>query len=270
MAPSRPKHGKRAAPKPKKATASSRSSSSSSDARSLYTATDRILVLGDGGDTGDGLLATSLDSEAAVRSKYANAAQCLRDFRALRGRVLHGVDATKLHELPARLPDGARVPAQFSRIVFNFPHSGQQRVHVNRALLRDFFESARARLEERGEAHVTLKTRPPYSNWHVEKQAAAAGFVLKERRKFDIALFPGYHHRTTDPLAKAFEPELCVTYVFVVNRSKYPFEGAEEESSGQRHDTAAATSVAYSEADATSSAIAQLLAVHARTKAVHL
>lgn len=156
----------------------------------------------------------------AVRSKYANAAQCLRDVRALRGRVLHGVDATRLHELPARLPDGARVPAHFSHVVFNFPHSGQQRVHVNRALLRDFFESARARLTERGEVHVTLKTRPPYSNWLVEQQAAAADFVLKERRKFDITLFPGYHHRTTDPLAKTFEPELCVTYVFVVNRAK--------------------------------------------------
>lgn len=170
--------------------------------------------------TGDGLLATSLDSEAAVCSKYANAAQCLRDILALRGRVLHGVDATQLHALPVQLPDGARVPAHFSHIVFNFPHSGQQRVHVNRALLRDFFESARPRLEARGEVHVTLKTRPPYSNWLVEDQAAAAGFVLKERRKFDIARFPGYHHRTTDPLAKSFEPELCVTYIFVVNRSK--------------------------------------------------
>jgi len=67
---------------------------------------------------------------------------------------------------------------------------------------------------------VSLKTKPPYSNWFIEDQAAAAGFVLKERRKFNIKLFPGYKHRTTDPQAKKFEPDLCVTYVFVVNRAE--------------------------------------------------
>jgi hypothetical protein len=146
------------------------------------------------------------------------------------GLVLHGVDATKLHLLPRSAPvdHGKAVPAVkkkalpafFQYIVFNFPHSGQQRVHINRALLLDFFESARGRLLPRGEAHVTLKTRPPYSNWMVEEQAKAAGLVLKERRKFDARLFPGYRHRTTDPQAKKFEAELCVTYTFVVNRTK--------------------------------------------------
>ncbi|OWZ14403.1 hypothetical protein PHMEG_00012129, partial [Phytophthora megakarya] len=43
--------------------------------------------------------------------------------------------------------------------------------------------------------------------------------ILK-RRKFNIRLFPGYRHRTTDPQAKKFEPDLCVMYVFVVNRAK--------------------------------------------------
>lgn len=162
-------------------------------------------------------MATSFDSHARVRSKYENAAACIAAVRRAGGAVLHGVDATKLHQLPA---NSETLPRFFQFIVFNFPHSGQQRVHINRALLRDFFESARARLLRGGEAHVTLKTRPPYSNWLVEDQAKAAGFVLKERRRFDAKLFPGYKHRTTDPQAKKFEAELCLTYTFIVNRTK--------------------------------------------------
>lgn len=51
--------------------------------------------------------------------------------------------------------------------------AGEQRVHLNRALLRDFFESARARLAApRGRAFVTLKMRPPYSEWGAEERAA--------------------------------------------------------------------------------------------------
>ncbi|DAZ99211.1 TPA: hypothetical protein N0F65_008244 [Lagenidium giganteum] len=191
----------------------------------VYTAKDVILVLGDGDFTfsqglvahrcaGKGIVATSYDSESRVKSKYSNAKDCIAAIRRAKGIVLHDVDATKLDET---LPT---LPPHFQYIIFNFPHSGQQRVHINRALLQDFFESARSKLVRNGEAHVTLKTRPPYSNWHVEEQAKSAGFVLKERRKFNIRLFPGYQHRTTDPHAKTFEPDLCVTYVFIVNSSK--------------------------------------------------
>ncbi|OWZ19148.1 hypothetical protein PHMEG_0006643 [Phytophthora megakarya] len=200
----------------------------------VYAADDTVLVLGDGDfsfsrglvkhrGTGRGVLATSFDSESKVRSKYPNAQECIAAVRSAHGLVLHDVDATKLLELPQQVKTGAGlkpVPDFFHYIVFNFPHSGQQRVHINRALLLNFFESARDRLTAQGEAHVTLKTRPPYSNWFIEEQAKAAGFVMKERRKFNIRLFPGYRHRTTDPQAKKFEPDLCVTYVFVVNRAK--------------------------------------------------
>ncbi|KAH7479537.1 25S rRNA (uridine-N(3))-methyltransferase [Phytophthora ramorum] len=206
----------------------------------LYAPEDDVLVLGDGDfsfsrglvkhrGTGHGVLATSFDSESSVHNKYPNAHECIAAVRSAHGLVLHDVDATKLLELPQQIKTGAgvkEVPHMFQYIVFNFPHSGQQRVHVNRALLLDFFESARDRLTARGEAHVSLKTRPPYSNWFIEDQAKAAGFVLKERRKFNIRLFPGYCHRTTDPQAKKFEAELCVTYVFVVNRSKHPVQAS--------------------------------------------
>jgi hypothetical protein len=166
-------------------------------------------------------LATSYDSEAKVKAKYSNASDCISAVRHAGAHVLHGVDATKLHMLPRRAREqGIQIPSFFKYIIFNFPHTGQQRVHINRALLLEFFESARDKLVKSGETHLTLKNRPPYSNWLVEDQAKAAGFVLKERRKFNSRNFPGYNHRTTDPQAKAFDAELCITYVFVVNRTK--------------------------------------------------
>ncbi|KAJ0398071.1 hypothetical protein ATCC90586_009646 [Pythium insidiosum] len=230
--------------------------------KKLYALADPTLVLGDGDFSfsrglathrggGRNLVATSFDSERTVKSKYSNAAECIQAVVQAGGHVLHDVDATRLHAMPRRLPNGARTPAHFQYIVFNFPHTGQQRVHLNRVLLRDFFESARSRLLQRGEAHVTLKNRPPYSNWQVEDQAKAAGFVLKERRRFEAKHFPGYEHRTTDPQAKAFEAELCTTYVFIVNRSKFPFvpasaldveEEEEEEEKTDAHDTDAIAS----------------------------
>ncbi|KDO33928.1 hypothetical protein SPRG_01807, partial [Saprolegnia parasitica CBS 223.65] len=196
----------------------------------LYTPADRILVLGDGdfsfskglvahrGGSGVNLVATSYDSTSEVRKKYPNAAACIQSITQAKAHVLHGVDATKL----SKLPHSDAVPALFDYIIFNFPHSGEQRVHINRALLLDFFESARPKLALRGEAHVTLKTKPPYSNWLVEDQARANGFVVKERRPFRMQLFPGYNHRTTEPDAKKFEPDQCVTYVFIVDRSRFP------------------------------------------------
>jgi hypothetical protein len=46
----------------------------------------------------------------------------------------------------------------FDRIVFNFPHSGQQRVHINRALLKEFMQSAAGFSKEGGQVcHVSVK-----------------------------------------------------------------------------------------------------------------
>ncbi len=93
--------------------------------------------------------------------------------------------------------------------------SGAQRVHIHRALLRDFFQSARAYLSPpHGEVHVTLKTRPPYSNWDVEQQAATANFALTGRYPFNFSAFPGYRHITTDPHANRFDADFVRTFVF--------------------------------------------------------
>jgi hypothetical protein len=52
--------------------------------------------------------------------------------------------------------------------------------------------------------HVTLKMRPPYSEWGVEERARDAGFRTVECLHFDQKAFPGYRHRTTEKDAKTF------------------------------------------------------------------
>lgn len=60
---------------------------------------------------------------------------CIEACKAAGAGVKHGVDATRLQSHFAE-------PA-FQRIIFNFPHTGQQRVHNNRNLICGFFTSAR-------------------------------------------------------------------------------------------------------------------------------
>lgn len=185
-----------------------------------------VLVVGDGDftfsrglirsrTTGNNVTATTFDTFATVKKKYSNATECISEIKRKGGKVIHGIDATKLDQYQDLLP-------LFQYIVFNFPHTGQQRVHLNRVLLESFFTSAREKLVYDGEVHVALKTRPPYSNWNIEEQAQKAGLVLKARTAFQCHYFPGYNHRTTDPDAKKFEPQHCKCYSFVVDRSKYP------------------------------------------------
>lgn len=54
----------------------------------------------------------------------------------------HGVDATRLGKTLCGGREG--LEGGFERAVFNFPHSGSQRVHENRALLLAFFHSVRS------------------------------------------------------------------------------------------------------------------------------
>jgi hypothetical protein len=61
------------------------------------------------------------------------AQRCLLECESGGAVVYHGVDGTSLVSTAARAP--------FDRIIFNFPHTGLQRVHDNRALLAGFFES---------------------------------------------------------------------------------------------------------------------------------
>lgn len=72
---------------------------------------------------------------------------------------MHAVDATRLEETLLGSGDGGRQAGAvdgsrdgvgggkkrvlFDRVVFNFPHTGKQRTHLNRNLIRDFFASTK-------------------------------------------------------------------------------------------------------------------------------
>mmetsp|Transcript_6470 Transcript_6470/g.12174 ORF Transcript_6470/g.12174 Transcript_6470/m.12174 type:complete len:436 (+) Transcript_6470:5-1312(+) len=185
-----------------------------------------ILIVGDGDFSftrglirsrprrnGSGILATSYDHGIAVAEKYPNAAGIIREIEKCKAVVMHGIDCRRLHE-------GKLAGRKFSRIIFNFPHSGQQRVHINQALLRDFFASAKNALEKGGEVHVTLRDKPPYSNWKIEEQAAKSGFRVRETRMFNEKMFPGYHHRTTLKDAEVFDSRFCRTRIFYMAARK--------------------------------------------------
>mmetsp|Transcript_9498 Transcript_9498/g.14297 ORF Transcript_9498/g.14297 Transcript_9498/m.14297 type:complete len:271 (-) Transcript_9498:133-945(-) len=197
--------------------------------------TGSILLLGDGdfsfaegliahrNGSGRGVIATSFDSRTAVERKYGESSVSARLSRltAAGAVVKHDVDARALDAAAPvllstlrdrekggnRLDDSsasALSQQRFSRVVFNFPHSGQQRVHVNRALLQSFFATVPAVLSSAGEVHITIKMKPPYSLWGIEDIAKDNKFRLVATKEFDQQLFPGYRHQTTEADAVTF------------------------------------------------------------------
>lgn len=169
------------------------------------------LVIGDGdfsfskallrrvGGSGAGIVATSFDRSSA---RYKKMKDHMKHLKAAGVTTKLGVDGTKL-------ADAFGPGERFSRIIFNYPHSGQQRVHVNRALLMNFFESAKGFLcssgtssstkaSRGGEVHVCMSNRGLYKNWNIVEQATTAGLRLVRSR--DCCLpeeYPGYVGRDT-------------------------------------------------------------------------
>jgi len=124
----------------------------------------KILVVGDGDFSfsrglirsrprrdGSSIVCTSYDTADVISRKYSNAAMIIAEIKRYKATVMHGIDCRKLHTMRGLSQ------SKFARVIFNFPHSGQQRVHVNKALLRDFFSSVRHVIIPNGEVHVTLR-----------------------------------------------------------------------------------------------------------------
>jgi len=196
-----------------------------------------VLVLGDGdfsfglglfkhrGSRPHGLTITSYDSEASTLEKYSSTFPAIQT-KLGSGKVpmYHSVDATKLEE--SLRAAGYTGEMKWDRIVWNFPHTGQQKAHVNRAVLADFLRGARALLAHRGQAHITIKLAPPYDRWGIDDEAGAVaggtGMAVGDEMPFDASVFPGYHHQTTLSDAKklfsgkkAQKETKCRTYCFV-------------------------------------------------------
>jgi hypothetical protein len=134
----------------------------------------KTLILGDGdfSFTSSLLQYRSADPQNIVTTTYDTFSQLKYKYKDTYGKhlniihngptiVINHVDATNLFAsfpnpftsnhypqgvTPSPFQSVLKIPYPFDRILFNFPHSGEQRVHVNRALLLDFFTSARPHL----------------------------------------------------------------------------------------------------------------------------
>lgn len=157
------KKQKEKAPKPVKDADGSGKKATSADVR--YKSTHRTLVLGDGdfsfskglvehvGGKAQQLVASSYDTFTDVTRKYKESRKNIAAVKKGHARVVHGVDAGNLHN---------HFPKQreyFHRVIFNFPHTGEQRVHLNKELMRRFLFSAPYILHPNGQIHVTIKMR---------------------------------------------------------------------------------------------------------------
>ena len=177
-----------------------------------------VLVLGDGdfsfglglfkhrGSRPLGLTITSYDSKASTLEKYGSTFPAiLNKLESGKVPMYHSVDATRLEE--SLRAAGYTGGMKWDRIVWNFPHTGQQKAHVNRAVLADFLRGARSLLAHRGQAHITIKLAPPYDRWGIDDEAGAVaggtGMAVEDEMPFDASVFPGYHHQTTLPTRRS-------------------------------------------------------------------
>ena len=216
----------------------------------------------DNSHTGGSLTVTGYDSKSEALRKYANLksssnsqstsknkknnhnnTEIEKSLRVIEKQrdatALHSIDATKLNQQLG--PDSNSRP-HFDVVVFNFPHSGQQRVHINRNLMYDFFQSVKTLFLAQEESHqpssskpnpkskasngkqkkkplvrqvhVTIKYQRPYIHWDIQESAKEAGFTMNAAKKFDMALWNslGYKHQTTvGPQEATSQPQLMAS-----------------------------------------------------------
>jgi hypothetical protein len=228
------------------------------------------------------LFATSFDSEAEVRQKYAVAGEIIDELTTVYApfcTVLHGVDARALHKdqrLKGVRPD---------HIVFNFPHEGRgvkdESISVNRhrTLLTQFFQSAvdlmRAeRCAYTTHVHVTVKRGQPYDKWNVVELARASvtpPLMLVKTFRFEPSLYEGYSHGLTrgdDPaVPDHLADSLCVTYVFAMRDEEAAAAAREAKRRERARANKGSARVKKPKADAAAAAAANLWRARKRTGA---
>mmetsp|Transcript_31255 Transcript_31255/g.58272 ORF Transcript_31255/g.58272 Transcript_31255/m.58272 type:complete len:290 (-) Transcript_31255:16-885(-) len=198
-------------------------------ARIPYAPTDRVLLIGEGDFSfaaalvktaystvplkdmrmTSRLVATCLDNEEQLTTKYPGAAANIECVRKAGGIILTEFDATSMHEskdLKDAVAQGGHfsLKGAFDKIVFNFPHTGcgikdtLKNNEVHRELLCSFLDSASKMLKKASEIHVTLKKGEPYDSWEFPNRVRDIG-ILSLIRAWDFYphLYPGYQHRRT-------------------------------------------------------------------------
>ncbi|KAJ3296848.1 hypothetical protein HDU76_006675 [Blyttiomyces sp. JEL0837] len=113
---------------------------------------------------GEKVLATSYDDEKTLDHKYPDAKENVESILNEGGKVLYGIDATRLNEF--RSVRGKK----YSRIIFNFPHAGagikdqDRNIRTNQELCSGFFKSALTVLKDDG--HVGYRPGLVRLGWH--------------------------------------------------------------------------------------------------------
>lgn len=199
--------------------------------RKHYSSRHRILLVGEGDfsfslclathfGSARNMVATSLDSQDKLCSKYSNAIANVRELEERGCLVLYGVDAKNMSQ------HFFLSTQRFDRIVYNFPHVGflfreesYCQIQLNKRLVKGFLKNAKLLLKkEGGEIHISHKEGHPYNKWHLEKKAHKIGLVLTQSVPFCKDDYPGYDNkRAHGTLSDAsFHLGDCTTYMFTL------------------------------------------------------
>eukprot|EP00088_Acartia_fossae_P044688 TRINITY_DN4759_c0_g1_i1.p1 TRINITY_DN4759_c0_g1~~TRINITY_DN4759_c0_g1_i1.p1 ORF type:complete len:341 (-),score=10.65 TRINITY_DN4759_c0_g1_i1:110-1132(-) len=135
-------------------------------------------------------------------------------------KVLHCVDATKIHENPFLRGQA------FTKVVFMFPHvGGKMKIHLNRELLQGIFESSQHVLDTEGILIITLcagqggtpyetKIRRNDDTWKILEISQDCGFCLVDIGHFPAKQFPEYSQVGYRSLQKGFNIQDSIVHVF--------------------------------------------------------
>ncbi|XP_021828102.1 uncharacterized protein At4g26485-like [Prunus avium] len=197
--------------------------------RMHYSSRHRILLVGEGDfsfslslathfGSARNMVATSLDSQEKIDSKYSNAIGNVRELEERGCIVIYGVDAKQMSQ------HFFLSTQRFDRIVYNFPHVGflfredsYCQIQLNKRLVKGFLQNAKLLLKkEGGEIHITHKEGHPYNKWDLVRKAHKIGLLLTQTLPFRKDDYPGYDNkRAHGTLSDAsFHLGDCTTYKF--------------------------------------------------------